>query len=103
MANQVTWGGHTFTIHTMEGTTWNDVGGVYVFAGPTSGNVWKAYYIGITESFQNRHPNHERWEEAKRLGATHVHARAEAQAASREAIEKALIGTFQPPLNTHHR
>jgi len=80
---------------------WKDVGGVYIFSG-VKNNIWHAYYIGITDSFQDRHPNHERWEEAKCLGATHVHARGESQAAVRESIEKELIETYQPTLNTHH-
>jgi hypothetical protein len=36
------------------------------------------------------------------LGPPLVHAMVEGQAANREAIEKALIAKFQPPLNTHH-
>lgn len=101
MADIVNWNGNNFTIYT-EDTTWNDVGGVYIFSGARN-NSWVALYIGLTESFQNRHPNHERWEEAKRNGATHIHAMVVRDAATREVIEKALIGHFQPPLNTHHR
>lgn len=101
MTDIVNWDGHNFTV-LPERTTWNDVGGVYIFSGVRN-NSWVALYIGLTESFQNRHPNHERWEEAKRAGATHIHAIVVTSPASREAIEKALIARFQPPLNTHHK
>lgn len=101
MADIVNWGGHNFTSYLMDGN-WNDVGGIYIFTGVRN-NAWNAYYIGLTESFLNRQPNHERWREAQQLGATNVHALVVADIASRETIEKALIGRFQPPLNTHHR
>ena len=97
------WASYTFTVFTMDGTTWNDTGGVYVFTGVTPQNQWKAHYIGITQSFRDRHPDHERWKEAQRLGATHVHAMVESQEATRLRIEKELIAAFQPPLNTHHK
>jgi hypothetical protein len=97
----ITWAAYEFEVLNMDGM-WKDVGGVYIFSG-VKDSIWRAYYIGITDSFQDRHPNHERWEEAKRLGATHVHARGEPQAATRESIERELIGTYQPPLNTHHK
>jgi predicted GIY-YIG superfamily endonuclease len=93
----VTWATYEFEVLNMDGM-WKNVGGVYIFSG-LKDNLWRAYYIGITDSFQDRHPNHERWEEAKRLGATHVHARGESQAAARETIERELIVTYQPPLN----
>jgi hypothetical protein len=35
-----------------------------------------------------------------RLGATHVHALVVSQAAKRDEIERQLIATYQPPLNT---
>jgi hypothetical protein len=78
-----TWGDYEFNVHTMEGK--------------------KPFYVGITESFKNRCPDHERWEEVQRLGATHVHARVEALEANGLAIEKKLTATFHPSLNTHHR
>ena len=93
----MTWATYEFEVLNMDGM-WKDVGGVYIFSG-VKDNIWRAYYIGITDSFQDRHPNHERWEEAKRLGATHVHARGESLPAARESMEKELIGTYQPPLN----
>jgi hypothetical protein len=96
------WNGYTFDIYDPN-TAWNDVAGVYIFAGIAQNGRWSAYYIGICDSFKNRHVNHERWDEAVRLGATHVHARVERLEATRQAIEKDLIQVCQPPLNTHHR
>jgi len=57
---------YEFEVLNMDGM-WKDVGGVYIFSGEKD-NSWRAYYIGVTDSFQDRHPNPERWEEAKRLG-----------------------------------
>ncbi len=101
MHMSTTWGTYEFEVLNMDGM-WKDVGGVYIFSG-VKDDIWRAYYIGITDSFQDRHPDHDRWEEAKCLGATHVHARGELQAATRESIEKELIGTYQPPLNMHQK
>lgn len=98
----VNWQSHTFTVYAPN-TTWNDVGGVYIFAGQNSNNQWVALYIGKAESFKNRIPNHERWAEAVRLGATHIHAMAIAQEASPVQIESSLIQAFQPRLNTQQK
>jgi predicted GIY-YIG superfamily endonuclease len=99
----VNWGGNEFTVYTMDGTTWNDVSGVYIFAGTEADGLWHAQYIGIADNFSNRLPNHERWAEARTRGATHVHALVVPQAATRQQIEQALIGHYQPYLNSHHR
>ena len=97
------WSGYQFTVYTMDGTTWNDVGGVYIFAGLTQGGRWNAYYIGICESFSDRCPNHERWAEAVRLGATHVHALVVPLEADRQSIERELIRAWAPPLNIQNK
>ena len=102
MNTTVTWLSYEFTVYP-HGSTWNAVGGVYIFAGITPQNQWRAYYIGQAESFQERILDHERWAEAARLGATHVHARAVPQAATRASIEAELIQRFQPPLNSQLR
>lgn len=103
MANTCKWHQYDFTIFTMSGTEWNDVAGIYIFSGVHGLSQWKAYYVGIADSFKNRLPNHERWAEAVRIGASHVHALVVQQEATRQAIEKELIRVYQPPLNTHHR
>lgn len=102
MADQkARWDQYDFGVYSMD-SKWNDTGGVYIFA-RIEANMWRAVYIGICESFKNRCPTHDRWEEAKRLGATHVHAMAEGSDSNRVAIEQRLIGLFHPPLNTQHR
>lgn len=92
------WDSFEFMIFTPE-ANWNNVSGVYIFAGITPGNRWKAYYIGQASSFSDRLPNHERWDEARRAGATHVHALVVPLQANRDSIEAHLISAFQPPLN----
>ena len=62
-------------------------------------NVWEAKYIGQTQSFKDRLQNHDQWNAAVRLGATHVHARAVSLQSDRDAIEGQLLRAFQPPLN----
>ena len=56
-------------------TTWNDVAGIYIFCGISQQNKWVPIYIGQTDSFCNRIPQHEQWTPASELGATHIHAR----------------------------
>jgi excinuclease UvrABC nuclease subunit len=102
MSDKVTWSTYEFTVYTPD-TTWNDVGGVYIFTYLNTNNRWPAVYIGKADSFKNRLPNHDRWEEAQEEGATHIHARVVSQAATRAQIEEELIVKYQPPLNTHHK
>jgi excinuclease UvrABC nuclease subunit len=99
MADTVKWFGHEFQVHQME-PEWNAVAGVYIFTGVQNDNLWHAYYVGKADSFKTRLvPSHEKWAAAKRLGATHVHARVVSQAVPREALETELIQKLQPPLN----
>ena len=96
----VVWGGYEFTIHDLERTTWNDVAGVYIFAGlDSTGRWWQPKYIGQTVSFADRLPGHERWDEARDRGATHVHAAVVRDGSQRIAAETALIRAYNPPLN----
>ncbi len=93
------WLYYEFGVYDSERTTWNDVAGIYVFAGITPQGRWRAFYIGQAKSFQDRIPNHENWPAAVRLGATHVHAMVVPLAANRDRIEAELIGAYQPALN----
>ena len=81
---------------------WNGIGGVYMFVGPGPNNTNTVYYIGMCDSFKTRLPCHERWDEAAKAGATHVHAAGIADVKKREEVERYLIGHINPPLNTHH-
>jgi hypothetical protein len=101
MSQKVTWSTHAFDVLNYN-ANWSNHAGIYIFCGVTSENYWRAYYIGQAVSFANRIPNHERWAEAVRAGATHVHAMVVQQAASRDAIEQELIRLCRPQLNTHH-
>lgn len=98
MADTVNWSGYTFKVY-YPNTEWNDVAGIYIFTGLNTKNLWVALYIGQTNSFANRLPSHERWPEAVRLGATHIHAMAVARQGDRDIIESRLIQDFQPPMN----
>lgn len=80
---------------------WNPVPGIYIFCKVENG-IWHPLYIGQTDNFSDRLPNHERRQEAIRSGASHIHARVVQNAAERDQIEKILIQTYNPPLNTQH-
>lgn len=94
----INWISHEFTVYQHTGQ-WNNVGGIYIFAGVNPQNQWTPYYIGQYDSFQNRIPSHEQWGKAQSLGATHVHAMVVSLAATRDTIESELIQAFQPHLN----
>lgn len=98
------WLDRDFHVYDARATAWNGVPGLYIFAGEDSAQrVWRALYVGQTHSFEERIPTHERWPEARQLGATHVHARVEQDAVLRTALERQLIQAFQPPLNAAGR
>lgn len=79
--------------------------GIYMFVRQSNRerNQWVPVYIGVADDLVNRLTGHERWEEAKRHGATHVMAQGQADQTAREKAEQDLIGYWNPPLNTHHR
>lgn len=100
----VSWGGYDFNSYDPTQTNWNDVPGIYIFAGMSAdGRWWRAKYVGQTSSFITRLGpelnNHERWPEAIREGATHVHARVVQNQIERRSLELMLIETYNPPLN----
>ena len=100
------WLDHEFHVYDHD-ASWNAASGIYIFAGPQKdwrGALrWRALYIGKADNFSVRLSNHERWQEAKRLGATHVHARVVKGVLQRSIIEEELIKAFQPPLNIQLR
>jgi excinuclease UvrABC nuclease subunit len=99
VADKITWLTHEFTVH-LHGEQWNNVAGIYIFAGLNRLNQWTPLYIGQAGSFQDRIPSHEQWDKARSLGATHVHAKVVQLQPQRDSIEKQLIQAFQPRLNT---
>ena len=102
MPDTVKWLNWEFEVHE-HSADWNEVAGLYIFAGLNSEGRWLALYIGSTESLAERLPNHPKWPEAVRLGATHIHARVEQHKETRLALEQELIQACQPPLNVQHR
>jgi hypothetical protein len=100
------WLDYSLIIYDPATVTWNAVSGVYAFAGRDAQGIWRPLYIGQADTFRTRPMppgNHERWAEAVRLGATHVHALTVPLAAMRDLVERRLIAAYQPPLNIHHR
>ena len=78
---------------------WNDVAGLYIFASKLSNGSWCSIYIGQTNSFKDRLPDHERLQEAIKKGATHIHVRVVQNQNDRNELEKSLIQTMKPTLN----
>jgi hypothetical protein len=60
---------------------------------------WDPLYVGKTENFRTRIPSHKRWDEARRLGATHVHALVVPLETHRARLKAALIDLLKPPMN----
>ena len=83
--------------------TWNRVAGLYIFAYHTDQTHWRALYVGQTDDFSSRIPSHDRWDEAVRLGATHIHALVVSQVANRDKWEKMLVQNLQPRMNVQNR
>jgi excinuclease UvrABC nuclease subunit len=102
MSNTVSWLNNEFSVH-QHGDNWSAVAGLYIFAGRNSQGQWVPLYIGQAGSLAERIPTHERWQEAAKLGATHVHAKVVSLQATRDSLEKQLIQAFQPRLNTQLR
>lgn len=94
-----TWITHECVVNE-HGAKWNAVPGLYIFAGTNPAGEWYPLYIGQAESLAERIPTHERWQEARQLGATHVHALVVRDKAQRCAAEAELIRAYQPRLNT---
>jgi hypothetical protein len=81
-----------------------DEGGNYAFVKQLSNGTFVPLYFGVADSLRNRIPNHDRWNDALRAGATHVMAHTtQAGEAARIAEERDLIRGWNPPLNVHHR
>jgi len=84
--------------------SFKDEGGNYMFVRPLQNGNYLPVYIGVADSLRDRLSNHERLDEAKRVGATYVMTHTTpAGEATRLAEEQDLIAYWQPVLNTHHR
>lgn len=99
------WLGSAFEVHPPPSEVdWSEEPGLYLFVQPgTRGGLDAVLYVGETESFRTRLPDHERWQEASSLGAFQVHTRVVQDDLERYLLEAQLIETLQPPLNVQHR
>jgi hypothetical protein len=89
----------SFNIYS-ENKNWNKVSGLYIFSYLASNGKWCPLYVGQTDDFSSRPANHERLDEAVRLGATHIHALVVPLQSDRNRFEEMLIQNLQPPMNT---
>jgi len=89
---------YEYKIHTID-ADWNDVPGNYIFAKETSQRNWEAVYIGETESFKDRLPNHNELPCIRRNGGTHIHAHVNQDSQARLDEESDLLANIQTPCN----
>jgi len=80
-------------------TNWNDVAGNYIFARESSPHKWEAIYIGETESFKDRLPNHNELPCIRRNGGTHIHAHVNRGNRARLDEEADLLANNTTPCN----
>lgn len=103
MAYRVSWRSYDFQVFEHE-HRWEieNKGGIYIFAGMNDqAGLWQAYYVGETGDLAHRIPRHEQWEEAKKLGATHVHVFFEEHGTSRLIIRNELVRSLRPTVNQY--
>ncbi len=98
----VYWLGKEFGVHQYN-EAWRPVPGIYIFTGLKRNSQgvlrWRPYYVGQTRNLAERIQDHHKWDQAKRQGATHVHARVEPNSYLRLLVEQELIRDYKPPLN----
>lgn len=110
MADTIDWGGQggrKYRYWFLADTTPNGIvaaGGNYAFVKKLANGNFTPLYFGQADDLKARIPNHERLEDAKRAGMTHVMGHTTpAGEQARLAEEKDLIGYWNPVLNTHHK
>jgi len=90
---------HRFTAHRPE-DAFAIAPAVYAFARPGfAGQGWVVLSLSGTANLQGRLKDHERWEEARLLGATHVLVHERDERDVREYVEADLLGCLKPVLN----
>lgn len=73
---------------------------LYAFARPgPGGRSWTPLFLSRTGNLADRLNGHERWDEAQRLGATHVLALFEPERDNRAFAETDLLDALRPALN----
>lgn len=94
---------YTYEVCDVNGA-WRDAPGNYVFARYEVLDRWVPKYIGETQSFASRMPNHDMADEARKYGATHVLAHVNNGGVNaRQTEERDLIAAYDPPCNTQHK
>ncbi len=82
------------------GTEFAAAPGVYAFARPgAGGRSFAPLFLSRTANLAERLAGHERWEEARLLGATHVLVHQRQERDAREAVEADLLAALRPILN----
>ena len=76
-----------------------DAGGIYVMVRRTAFFFLKPVYIGKASNLQSRLAGHERWEEARKRGASERHFLCIRSESKRQRIEEDLIRNYKPKLN----
>lgn len=73
---------------------------VYAFARPGfGGKGWVIVFLSRTANLAGRLKGHERWDEAKLLGATHILVHEREERDVREYVEADLLACLKPVLN----
>ena len=106
MADTCGWAGasgkeYIYEIHPIEGTTWQDLPGNYIFAKISKPSTWEPLYIGETGSFKGRLPNHNALSCILGNGCTHIHAHTNRDSLARLAEEKDLLSNHTTQCNGH--
>jgi hypothetical protein len=82
------------------GTSFPSTPAVYAFARPgQGGRGWVPVFVSRTANLAKRMATHEIWDEARRLGATHVLVHQRGARDAREAVEADLLASLRPVLN----
>ena len=90
---------YRYNIYSID-TTWSDVAGNYIFAKESKPHTWEPVYIGETESFKDRLPNHNELPCIRHNGGTHIHAHLNPNGITRLAEEKDLLANHSTPCNS---
>ena len=89
---------YRYWIHRI-GTAFRDSPGNYIYAKEVQPGRWSPLYIGQTKRLETRLASHEKEQEARRSGATHIHAHSSGAEAERTAEELDLCRAWKPSCN----
>ena len=84
-----------FDVHTLGASSYAEVGAIYIFVKSDGTPL----YIGRTNNLKARHASHPQEAPAKRMGGTHLLARAYYSEDERVREEAWMINYYKPPLN----